>query len=68
MSGDDEDPTHQLPTALAGFGEALGAMRQGMIDTGVPERVADRVLSEVAREFARSWSQPRYSLRRRSGE
>ena len=66
MSERQEDPLRQFTNILAGFGEALGAMRARMIDAGVPEQVADRVLSEVTREFTRAWSRPRYGLGLRS--
>ena len=67
MSGPDES-IQRFTMLLASFGGALGTMRQRMISSGVPDRVADQVLCEVAREFTRSWSRPRYDLGRRSGQ
>ena len=67
MSGPDES-MQRFTTLLTSFGEAIGTMRQRMISSGVPDRVADQVLCEVAREFTRAWNRPRYDLGRRSGQ
>ena len=47
---------------LGGFGAGLAAMRQGMISGGIPDQAADRIIGDVAREFARSLNRSRYDL------
>ena len=45
--------TDAMADTLTKFGDALGQMRQRMISGGVPDHVADQVLTDFAREFAR---------------
>ena len=53
---------HRFAQLLGGLGAGLAAMRHGMISGGIPEQLADRIVGDVAREFARSLNRPRYDL------
>ncbi len=66
MSGHDAT-IERFTALLAGFGDAIGQIRQRMISSGVPDHVADQVLCEVAREFTRTWSRRRHNLDVHSG-
>lgn len=58
----NQPPTdlHRFAQLLGGFGTALAVMRQGMISGGMPDQLADRLVGDVARGFARSLNRPRY--------
>jgi len=53
---------HRFAQLLGVFGNALAAMRQGMISGGMPDQLADRIVGEVARDFARSLNRPRFDF------
>jgi len=53
---------HRFAQLFGSFGAGLAAMRQGMLSGGIPDKLADRIVAEFSREFARSLNRPRYDF------